>query len=324
MERKGSILALAALLLIISSAALLCAAPADNNHRYGKNYFPNVPLITQDGKVVHFNDDLLKGKIVAIDLIYTHCEFSCPLETARMAQVQRILGDKVGKDIFFYSISIDPKRDTPAELKAYAKRYHAGPGSLFLTGKKSDIDLVSKKRELYAEPSINQDGHTTYLMLGDEPNGQWMQNSAVDNPRFLAITMQNFIDHGRGGKAAGQDYADARPLNMNSGEYVFITHCTACHTIGHGDKVGPDLQGVAAQRDPKWLRRIIAEPDKLIASKDPLATALFKKYNRIMMPNLNLGGDDLKAVIEYLGSQSPASTVNKAVKQPAPAPKPTT
>ncbi|PYP82148.1 MAG: electron transporter SenC [Candidatus Angelobacter sp. Gp1-AA117] len=313
MERKRSIGALAALLLIISSAALLCAAPADDNHRYGKNYFPNVPLITQDGKVVHFYDDLLKGKIVAIDLIYTHCEFSCPLETARMAQVQRILGDKVGKGIFFYSISIDPKRDTPAELKAYAKKYHAGPGWLFLTGKKSDIDLVSKKLGLYADPSINQDGHTTYLMLGDEPNGQWMQNSAVDNPRFLAITMQTFMDHGKGGKAAGQDYADARPLNMNSGEYVFITHCTACHTIGHGDKVGPDLQGVAAQRDPKWFRRIIAEPDKLIASRDPLAMALFKKYNRIQMPNLNLGGDDLKAIVDYL-SQPSASTVNKTSK----------
>jgi len=313
MQRKRTIVALAALFLIFSSVAIVCAAPPDGNSRYGANYFPNVLLTTQDGKTVHFYDDLLKGKIVAIDLIYTHCEFSCPLETARMAQVQRILGDRVGKDIFFYSISIDPKRDTPAELKAYAKKYHAGPGWLFLTGKKSDIDLVSKKLGLYADPSINQDGHTTYLMLGDEPNGQWMQNSAVDNPRFLAITMQTFMDHGKGGKAAGQDYADARPLNMNSGEYVFITHCTACHTIGHGDKVGPDLQGVAAQRDPKWFRRIIAEPDKLIASRDPLAMALFKKYNRIQMPNLNLGGDDLKAIVDYL-SQPSASTVNKTSK----------
>src|SRR5436305_14141356 len=183
MERKRSILALAALLLI-SGAAILRATPADGNSRYGANYFPNVPLTTQDGKTVHFYDDLLKGKIVAIDLIYTHCEYSCPLETARMAQVQRILGDRVGKDIFFYSISIDPRRDTPAELKAYAKKYHAGPGWLFLTGKKSDIDLVAKKLGLYADPSINQDGHTTYLMIGDEPNGQWMQNSAVDNPKF--------------------------------------------------------------------------------------------------------------------------------------------
>ena len=314
MQRKRSIVALAALFLIFSSVAILRAAPPDGNSRYGANYFPNVALTTQDGKTVHFYDDLLKGKIVAIDLIYTHCEFSCPLETARMAQVQRILGDRVGKDIFFYSISIDPKRDTPAELKAYAKKYHAGPGWFFLTGKKSDIDLISKKLGLYADPSINQDGHTTYLMIGDEPNGQWMQNSAVDNPRFLAITMQKFIDHGKGGKGAGADYAEARPLNMNSGEYVFNTHCSACHTIGRGDKVGPDLQGVAAVRNRKWLTRIIAEPDKLLAAKDPLAMALFRKYNRIQMPNLRLSGDDLTAVIEYLNSQPPAP-VNKNTKQ---------
>jgi protein SCO1/2 len=104
-----------------------------------------VPLVTQDGKTVHFYDDLLKDKIVAIDLIYTHCVDSCPLETARLAQVQQLLGDRVGKDIFFYSISIDPKRDTPEVLKAYAEKYHAGPGWLFLTGKLADIELISKK-----------------------------------------------------------------------------------------------------------------------------------------------------------------------------------
>src|SRR6516162_10445469 len=118
-----SVFMTAALLL----ARLVAADDADRSH------FPNVELITQDGKKVHFYDDLIKGKIVAIDLIYTTCQYSCPLETARLAQVQKILGDRVGKDIFFYSITIDPKNDTPAVLKAYAKKFHAGPGWTFLT-----------------------------------------------------------------------------------------------------------------------------------------------------------------------------------------------
>src|SRR5258708_14847101 len=92
--------------------------------------------------IFHFYDDLIKGKVVAIDLIYTHCMDSCPLETARLAQVQKMLGDRVGRDIFFYSISIDPDNDTPEELKAYAEKYHAGPGWLFLTGKKEDVELI--------------------------------------------------------------------------------------------------------------------------------------------------------------------------------------
>ena len=86
---------------------------------WGKNYFPNSTLITKDGEQVEFFDDLIKDKVVAINFIFTSCVDSCPLETARMKNVRQILGDRVGKDIFFYSISIDPRTDTPAVLKAY-------------------------------------------------------------------------------------------------------------------------------------------------------------------------------------------------------------
>ncbi|HEY4676423.1 MAG TPA: SCO family protein [Candidatus Angelobacter sp.] len=119
--------------------------PVAAEDHYGAKYFTNLRLTTQDGKTIHFYDDVLKGKIVAINLIYTNCEYSCPLETARMAQVQKILGDRVGKDIFFYSITIDPERDTPQVLKSYAEKFHAGPGWTFLTGKKEDLDLISRK-----------------------------------------------------------------------------------------------------------------------------------------------------------------------------------
>ena len=167
-------------------AALLPSVPRADS-RWGANYFPNVELTTQDGKIVHFYDDLIKGKIVVIDLIYTHCVDSCPLETARLAQVQKMLGDAVGKEIFFYSITIDPKRDTPQVLKEYAEKYHVGPGWTFLTGKKEDIDLLSKKLGLYSSPDPNDsDGHTPAVLIGNEPGGQWMRDGATDNPRFLA------------------------------------------------------------------------------------------------------------------------------------------
>src|SRR5690242_19467161 len=130
---------------LLTVAAMSAAAPAIAGAVGGPGYFANVPLITQDGKVVRFYDDLLKGKAVVINLIYTRCTASCPLETAKLAQVQRLLGDRVGKDVFFYSISIDPTHDTPEALKAYARRFHVGPGWLFLTGKDEDVRLVSKK-----------------------------------------------------------------------------------------------------------------------------------------------------------------------------------
>src|SRR5262249_40804284 len=156
--------------------------PVTADTRWGADYFPNVTLTTQDGASVRFYEDLLKGKTVAIDLIYTTCQYACPLETARLAQVQRLLGDRVGRDIFFYSITIDPEHDTPAVLKDYAAKYHVAPGWTFLTGSAADIELISKKLGLYSAPNPdNPDGHTPSLLVGNEPTGQWMRNSALDN-----------------------------------------------------------------------------------------------------------------------------------------------
>ena len=148
MRRNGWAVLAATAAFVLSAIGFLTVgttpAVADNSH-WGANYFPNVPLITQDGKTVHFYDDMLKGKIVVINFIYTECGETCPLETAKLGQVAKILGDRMGKDIFFYSISVDPKRDTPEVLKAYSKKFHTGPGWFFLTGKREDIDTIRKK-----------------------------------------------------------------------------------------------------------------------------------------------------------------------------------
>lgn len=302
-------------ILLFGATALIAAQllfsnrllAAYDNSRWGANYFPNVQLTTQDGRTVHFYDDLVKGKMVVIDLIYTQCMDACPLETARLAQVQRMLGDRVGKEIFFYSISIDPQHDTPQQLREYAEKYHAGPGWLFLTGKKEDIDLISKKLGLYSPPNPrNRDGHTPAVLLGNEATGQWMRNSATDNPRFLAILIGNWLNSWKNNNAEPQkSYAEAPALDIkNNGQYIFASHCAACHTIGHGDKIGPDLKGVTSVRDHGWLARFITTPDKVIAEKDPIATDLFKKYKQVNMPNLRLADIDVNALIEYMESQS--------------------
>jgi protein SCO1 len=283
------------------------SAPAAAQSPWGANYFPNLPLTTQDGTTVHFYDDVIKGKIVVIDLIYTHCVDSCPLETARLAQVQKMLGARVGKDIFFYSITIDPDRDTPKVLKEYAEKYHIGAGWTFLTGKKADIDRISKKLGLYSEPDPgDRDGHTPSVLLGNEPAGQWMRQSATDNPRFLATMIGNWLNSWTSVRTEpAKSYADAPALDLSDkGRYIFATHCAACHTIGHGDKIGPDLLGVTNLRDRDWLARFISTPDKMLAEKDPLATALFDKYKQVIMPNLRLGNQDLNELLKFLEGQN--------------------
>src|SRR5689334_12910653 len=131
MKSSRSAAAVALVALAVAGAMHTTSAAADG--RRGADYFTNLALTTHEGRTVHFYDDLIKGKIVAIDLIYTTCQYACPLETARLAQVQRLIGDRMGRDVFFYSITIDPDHDTPAVLAEYAAKYRAGPGWLFLT-----------------------------------------------------------------------------------------------------------------------------------------------------------------------------------------------
>jgi protein SCO1/2 len=282
----------------------------------GETYFPNVLLTTQDGKQVRFYDDLVKGKSVAINIIYTSCTDECPLETARMAEVQRLLNGHVGKDVFFYSISIDPEKDTAPVLKAYSEKFGVGPGWLFLTGKKEDIKLLTSKLGLSrASDAINKDGHASSLMLGSDVTGQWMRNSAVDNPKFLATTMANF--HGWKDVALTTGYAQATEVNISKAKFMFESRCASCHTVGGGDAIGPDLAGVASRRDPAWLRRYLKEPEKVLAEGDPIAKALFEKYKRVNMPNLNLGTDDISTMVVYLAAQSDAANAKAKLPQGA-------
>jgi len=310
-ERCAHGAAVAAAMLLALAILPMRIAHAE---KWGADYFPNVVLTTQDGRSVRFYDDLLKGKSVAINVIYTSCTDVCPLETARLAEVQRLLGERMGRDIFFYSISIDPQHDTPAVLKSYAGKFGAGPGWLFLTGKKSDIQLLTKKLGLSrALDAASRDGHASSLMLGIEPSGQWMRNSAVDNPRFLATTIRNFNGWP---DAPARDYAHAKPLDISRAQYVFESRCASCHTIGGGDRIGPDLLGVTQRREQRWLMRYLREPERVLAERDPAAVALFAKYKQVRMPNLGLGDDDIASLIGYFDSHDQARFASGAGASP--------
>jgi protein SCO1/2 len=293
--------------MTLKQASKPAAPAATASSERGGSQFPNVELITQHGKKVRFYDDLIKGKVVAINLIYTTCKYSCPLETARLVQLQKLLGERMGKDVFFYSITIEPEHDTPQVLKDYAEKYHVGPGWLFLTGKEADIKLISHKLGLDTLPRADDpDGHTAHLLIGNEKTGLWMRNSALDNTRFLALKVEQMMGYGSPGIDTAKNSTSAAKLNIDKGQYLFATRCAACHTIGNGDKLGPDLLGVTNVRDRAWLARIITDSNKLIEEKDPIATALFKKYKEVRMPSLGLPEADVNTLIEYMKTQTAA------------------
>jgi protein SCO1/2 len=144
--------------------------------RLAERSFPNVTLTTHEGKKVKFYDDLIKDKIVIINFMYVRCEGTCPGTTANLVRVQKLLGDRVGKDIFMYSITLKPEEDTPRTLKAYARAYKAGPGWQFLTGDPKDIELLRQKLGFIDRDPVrdaNKSNHIGMLRWGNEPHTLW-------------------------------------------------------------------------------------------------------------------------------------------------------
>ncbi|QHG65075.1 SCO family protein [Pseudomonas putida] len=278
---------------------------------WGADYFPNTPLVTQDGKQVRFFDDLIKDKVVAINFIFTGCSDSCPVETARLRQVQKILGERVGKDIFLYSISIDPYNDTAATLKRYAEKFGIGPGWTLLTGEPEDIEQLRRRLGLYIEGLENgrSKDHNLSLIIGNQATGRWMKASPFESPYILADRLGNSLHNWKQATAMTNDYASAPEIRPpSSGEQIFRTRCSSCHTVGNTEPgqpgIGPDLLGVTQQRDPSWLVRWLKEPDQMLAEKEPLATLLFEQYNRLAMPNMRLGDAEVTALISYLQEET--------------------
>jgi protein SCO1/2 len=133
-----------------------------------------------------------------------------------------------------------------------------------------------------------------------------MRNSALDNTRFLALKIEQMMGYSAPSLDTAKNSTTAAKLNLDMGQYLFSTRCAACHTIGNGDKIGPDLLGVTNVRERAWLARIIADSNKMIDEKDPIATALFQKYKGIRMPKLDLPETDVNTLIEYLKTQTAA------------------
>jgi protein SCO1/2 len=286
-----------------------------SNDIWGKDYFPNIELTTSKGEKVRFYDDLIKDKVVAVNFIYTSCGEMCPVETARLKTVSQILGDRMGKDVFFYSITIDPDRDSVAVLDAYSKKFKTGEGWTFLTGDEEDIRLLRKKMGLYIS-TIDEDerelsDHNVNLVIGNQALGRWVKRSPLENPYVIANQMGNWLHNWKQPRKNRNKYEDAPKLRqITEGEMKFRNMCTSCHVISGGiakipnaPQIGPDLFGVGKVRDPQWLTRWLKEPDVMLAEKDPIAVALIEKY-QVVMPNFSLSEVDVKNILQFIENET--------------------
>jgi protein SCO1 len=155
-------------------------------------YFPNLAFRRQDGRRVRFYDDLIEGKKVLINFMYTECANTCPRTTANLVKVQDAFGDRVGRDVFMVSISLTPERDTPERLQAYSRTYGCRKGWDFVTGRTEDVDRLRLALGLYDSPDVTQ--HLGLLTFGNEPEARWGATSVLASPEQIVWEVKNRID----------------------------------------------------------------------------------------------------------------------------------
>jgi len=170
------------------------AAPDEDARRksyaYRQGMLPNVPLVTHTGEEVRFYDDLVKDRTFLLNFFMVGCtEGKCPTANANLRKVQDMLGDRMGRDVFFYSVTLQPEQDTVPILKEYAEDiFEVKPGWLFLTGKQEDIDRLRRAQGFY-DPDPERDAdvtlHSSSARIGSDLLQRWNMVSLGTSPRNI-------------------------------------------------------------------------------------------------------------------------------------------
>jgi galactose oxidase len=145
---------------------------------------PDVEVVDQDGRKLHFYRDLIQGKTVVVNFVFTSCSTFCPLMGRAFSALQDALGERLGKEVSLISVSIDPATDTPERMKAWGAQFGAKPGWTLVTGEKANVEVLL---EAIRGPYGKSD-HTAAILLGNIDRGQWRREFGLAAPsRYLEI-----------------------------------------------------------------------------------------------------------------------------------------
>lgn len=157
----------------------------------GELRIPDLPVLTQDGEEVHFYHDLVEGKVVAMNFIFTTCRTICPPLGANFGKLQQILDEQAGRDFHLISVSVDPVTDTPERLKAWGETFGAGPGWTLVTGDKGDVTRILKALQVFT-PDFND--HSPVVLMGNAATGDWTRAYGLAPPGDLAKVLRAMAD----------------------------------------------------------------------------------------------------------------------------------
>ncbi len=182
---------LTALIALFFVLGLLQVHAQETQPSAAQKYFTDTVLVNQDGEKMRFYSDLLKGKTVIIDSFFATCQGSCLPMNRNLEKVQEALGDRLGKDAYIISISVDPTVDTPPALKAYSKKLNARPGWYFLTGDKASVDFVLTKLGQFVD---DKQDHLNIFIIGNERTGLWKKAFGLAKSEELVKVVESVIN----------------------------------------------------------------------------------------------------------------------------------
>jgi protein SCO1 len=169
------------------------AAASPNRSWLRQPVLPDVPLIDQDGRRMHLQRDLIDGRTVIINFMFTGCQTVCPPQTALLREAMRRAGERRdAQELLVVSMTVDPLADGPAQLRAFGQRHQltmgVASGWVLLTGGPAD---VARLLAAFAVPTGAPGDHPSLLWLGHAPTGRWTRSSSLNPPEILLSLIED-------------------------------------------------------------------------------------------------------------------------------------
>ena len=195
MHTRRSFLAMAAAAPLFAAQARAGTARAGQSRRKPQR-LPDVLLQTHEGRVVHFYTDLVKGRLVVLNMMYANCANICPPNTANLLRVQEALGERIGRDVYMYSLTLQPAIDKPLDLRRYMDKYGVRDGWTFLTGAPRDVELLRLTLGFYsANPVFDADlkQHTGMVRIGHDGRDRWSMIPAQAPTGQIVSSIEGYL-----------------------------------------------------------------------------------------------------------------------------------
>lgn len=185
------------LLLWLLSSSVLAQVQDDlvlkSRLEKAQQYFGDEMLVDQHGQSYRFFSDLLSRHVVLINVIFTHCQDACPMQTQRLQMVRNQLGDQFGTKFLFLSLSVDPERDDPQAMKAFAEKQQANvPGWYFLTAEKTVLQQILNRLGQWTDDPSN---HSTLMIAGNAQNAHWVKLRPDSPPERIVADLLRLAEH---------------------------------------------------------------------------------------------------------------------------------